>query len=158
MDDQATIPPQPPLSSSERSTLRARAHRLDPVVMISANGTSPAVLAEIDRSLAHHELIKIRVMDAERDERDALMATICERTGAQPVQHIGKILVVYRHNPNPPAAPKREEQPPPRKSIKPRRPLAARRGTSHSPGAGAAAPRRFVSEARRAMQRRGRSR
>ncbi len=85
-----------PLTTAARSALRARAHILDPVVMISANGLSDAVLAEIDRSLNHHALIKIRVLDADRPARQALLEQICARTGAAPVQHIGKILVVYR--------------------------------------------------------------
>lgn len=87
---------EPPLTSAARSALRARAHILDPVVMVSAKGLSDAVLAEIDRSLNHHALIKIRVLDAGRVERAALLDQICSRTGAAPIQHIGKILIVYR--------------------------------------------------------------
>jgi len=58
------------------------------------------VIAEIDRSLSSHELIKVRVK-ADRDEREVMLREICARTGAQPVQHIGKILVVFRRNPEP---------------------------------------------------------
>ena len=95
-----TIPsPQTPLTTAARSALRARAHALAPVVMISGRGLTDGVLAEINRSLTSHELIKIRVLDTDRIERDALLAEVCDRAGAQPVQHIGKILVVYRQNP-----------------------------------------------------------
>ncbi|MDT3736122.1 MAG: YhbY family RNA-binding protein [Denitratisoma sp.] len=91
------------LTSSQRSALRARAHSLHPVASISQNGLSNAVLAEIDRSLRAHELIKVRVYDVERDEREALLAEICNRLDAAPVQHIGNVLVVYRANPEAPA-------------------------------------------------------
>lgn len=69
-----------------------------------------AVLAEIDRGLKSHELIKVRVPGADRTEREAIFAEICSRTGAQPVQHIGKVLVLFRENPEGTAAfdPKRK--------------------------------------------------
>ena len=86
------------LSPAERQKLKGRAHRLDPVVMIGADGLSAAVIAEIDRALKSHELIKVRV-DADREEREAMLAEICAKTGAEPVQHIGKILVVFRQRP-----------------------------------------------------------
>jgi RNA-binding protein len=98
-DNQLDTIPTPPLSTAARSALRARAHALDPVVMISGRGLTDGVLAEINRSLTSHELIKIRVLDTDRAERDALLAEVCDRTGAQAVQHIGKILVVFRANP-----------------------------------------------------------
>ncbi|HUO44806.1 MAG TPA: ribosome assembly RNA-binding protein YhbY [Burkholderiales bacterium] len=93
------------LTSAARRALRARAHALRPTVMIGEAGLSLEVLAEIERSLQHHELIKIRVLGAGRDARDELASVICRETGAQPVQHIGRILVVYRENPPPPPPP-----------------------------------------------------
>lgn len=84
------------LSPAERSTLKARAHPLRPVVMIGIEGLSAAVLQEIDASLKAHELIKIKVDSDDPDERDDLMGTICANTGASAIQHIGKILVVFR--------------------------------------------------------------
>lgn len=89
------------LTASQRSALRARAHRLKPVVMVSGAGLSEAVVAEIDRCLTHHELIKIRVFGDDRRQREALLGEICSRVGALPVQHIGKILVVYRETSEP---------------------------------------------------------
>lgn len=89
------------LTANERSALRARAHRLKPVVIVSGAGLSEAVAAEIDRCLTHHELIKIRVFGDDRRQREALFEEICARAGAIPVQHIGKILVVYREAPLP---------------------------------------------------------
>lgn len=89
------------LTANERSALRARAHRLKPVVTVSGAGLSEAVVAEIDRCLTHHELIKIRVFGDDRRQREALLGEICSRVGALPVQHIGKILVVYRKTSEP---------------------------------------------------------
>lgn len=85
----------PSLTVSERKALKARAHGLDPVVIIGNGGLSAAVLAEIDRSLNSHDLIKIRA-SGEREEREAMLEKICETLDAAPVQHIGKVLVVYR--------------------------------------------------------------
>lgn len=84
------------LTAEERCALRARAHGLNPVVSISQNGLTEAVLKEIDASLKAHELIKIRVYGDDRDLRDAWLTEICEKLDAGPVQHIGKLLVVYR--------------------------------------------------------------
>jgi putative YhbY family RNA-binding protein len=87
----------PELTPALRRELKARAHALDPVVIIGSGGLSAQVLAEIDRSLKSHELIKVRI-NAQRSERDAAFQEICRQTGAQAVQHIGKILVLFREN------------------------------------------------------------
>jgi RNA-binding protein len=87
------------LTPSERRALRARAHHLRPVVIVGDAGLTPDVTREIDVSLRSHELIKIRVPGEERGSRKELISAICEATGAQPVQHIGKILVIYRPRP-----------------------------------------------------------
>ena len=91
------------LTSVEQQALRARAHSLNPVVMISEKGLSDNLLKEIDRSLSAHELIKIRVFGDDKAQRAQAMEAICSSVGAVPVQHIGKILVVYRKNPDHPA-------------------------------------------------------
>src|SRR2546423_15447224 len=88
-----------PLPPSRRSELRAQAHNLNPVVLIGDKGLTDEVIAEIDRALKAHELIKVRAAGGEREQRDAWMRAICERTAAEPVQQIGKVLVVYRENP-----------------------------------------------------------
>lgn len=87
------------LNAAERRALKARAHHLHPVVMVGDAGLSPAVLHEIDVNLGSHELIKIRVLGDDRGARAGLIADICTRLGAAPVQHIGKILVIYRPRP-----------------------------------------------------------
>jgi putative YhbY family RNA-binding protein len=104
------------LTTPERQALKARAHRLHPVVLIGADGLAPAVLAEVDRALTAHELIKLRVMGADRAARERLLAEVCAMTGAAPVQHIGRILVIYRERPEQPAP-----KPPPAPRPAPRR-------------------------------------
>ena len=86
------------LSPAERQKLKGKAHKLEPVVFVGGDGLTAGVIAEIDRSLKRHELIKVRV-SADRDEREAMLQEICEKTGAQRVQHIGKVLVLFRENP-----------------------------------------------------------
>jgi RNA-binding protein len=89
----------PVLTVTERLALKGRAHQLKPTVMIGNAGLTESVLKEIELTLKLHELIKIRVM-AERPEREAILAEICTKLNAAPVQHIGKILVVYLPNPD----------------------------------------------------------
>ncbi len=87
------------LSPAQRRTLRAAAHHLNPVVSISQKGLTPSVLAEIDRCLAAHELIKLRLYGIEREDRDALFMEICTALKCASVQHIGNLLVLWRENP-----------------------------------------------------------
>ena len=87
------------LSPIERKKLKARAHALDPIIHLGGKGLTEAVIAEIGRALAAHELIKVRAAGMERDAREAALAEICARLDAQPVQHIGKVLVIYRQKP-----------------------------------------------------------
>jgi len=104
-----------PLAPAERRALRARAHHLHPVVRIGEAGLTPAVLKEIDIALNSHELIKIRVSSDDRERRKRLPGEICTALDASPVQHIGKILVVFRPRPEPV-----EPKPAPRRGKKPR--------------------------------------
>lgn len=86
----------PDLTPAQRTFLRGEAHRLKPVAMIGVGGLTEAVMKEIDRSLAAHELIKVRVHNDDRPQREAWLATICAELGCAPVQHIGKLLLLYR--------------------------------------------------------------
>ena len=117
------------ITAEQRRSLRARAHALDPVVSISQNGLSESVLKEISRSLDSHELIKIRVYNDDRAVRDGYLTAICEQLGAAAVQHIGKLLVIWR------PAPERES---------PKTPTPARRH-----GAGRPNKRSFQGNTRR---------
>lgn len=87
------------LSPSQRRALRAAAHHLNPVVSISQKGLTPSVLAEIDRCLKAHELIKLRLYGIERDVRATLFGEICMALKCAEVQHIGNLLVLWRENP-----------------------------------------------------------
>jgi len=87
------------VNSADKKKLRAEAHPLNPVVMIGQSGLTAAVLAEIEQALNTHELIKIKIR-AERDERKLISEKICTATGAELIQTIGQIAVIYRLNPN----------------------------------------------------------
>ena len=84
------------LTPAQRKEHRAAAHHLDPVVAIGNEGLTPAVRKEADAALKAHGLIKVRVFGDDREARIEMYETICEKTGAAPVQHIGKLLVLYR--------------------------------------------------------------
>ena len=84
------------LSEKQRKHLRTLGHPLKPVVMIGTNGLTEAVLKELDQSIEHHELMKIRISVGDRDARDATIADICTRTGVELVQRIGNIALLFR--------------------------------------------------------------
>jgi putative YhbY family RNA-binding protein len=87
------------LTADQRKALRSQAHHLDPVVMIGNDGLSAAVHKELDAALTAHGLIKVRVLSDSREQRQALLADASDRLGAAPVQHIGKLLVLWRPPP-----------------------------------------------------------
>ena len=84
------------LSPAARSELRSEAHGLNPVVMIGEAGLTPAIIKETDAALKAHGLIKIRVFGDDREARIQYYETLCSELGAAPIQHIGKLLVLYR--------------------------------------------------------------
>ena len=84
------------LSATERREHRAAAHHLDPVVMIGAEGLTEGVVKAVDAALTAHGLVKVRASSPEREERDGMLATLADRLGAAPVQHIGRLLVLWR--------------------------------------------------------------
>lgn len=84
------------ISSSQRRFLRGLAHSLNPVVMIGQQGLTPSVVKEVKLSLEHHELIKIRVLGDDRELREQWLTQLCEELEAAPVQHLGKLLVIFK--------------------------------------------------------------
>jgi putative YhbY family RNA-binding protein len=134
------------LNPSDRRALRARAHKLHPVVSVGQHGLTPAVLHEIDVNLKAHELIKVRVFDDDRDARESLLSRICTELDAAPVQHIGKLLVLWR--PKPPEAVEAAKSTPqvrrPRTPLprSPARPPSAPGGRARRPPATPAGGRR----------------
>jgi RNA-binding protein len=87
------------LSGSDKRRLRAAAHGLSPIVIVAARGVTDSVVAETDRALRDHELIKVRVEIDDRDARRSAGSTLAERCAAEVAQTIGKIWVLYRANP-----------------------------------------------------------
>ncbi|MDO9226251.1 MAG: YhbY family RNA-binding protein [Pseudomonadota bacterium] len=84
------------LSVEQRKYLKALAHSLKPVVMIGAQGLSESVVREAGHALAAHELIKVRVLGDDRTAREAWFSELCAALDAAPVQHIGKLLLLYK--------------------------------------------------------------
>ena len=90
------------LTRKQEKALRTKARELKPVVLLGQKGLTDSVLAELDSSLKHHELIKVRIRSTDRDTRDLLISEICTRTGCDLVQKIGNCISIYRPNPDEP--------------------------------------------------------
>ncbi|GAB6033821.1 ribosome assembly RNA-binding protein YhbY [Galenea microaerophila] len=84
------------LSPTQIKYLRGLAHGLNPIVTIGNNGVTESVLAELDRSLAHHELLKVKIAAGEREDRKVVIDYLIQNSGASLVQAIGKTVVLYR--------------------------------------------------------------
>ena len=91
--------PQIQLTPAQRKVHRADAHHLDPVVLVGGDGLSPSVKKEIDSALNAHGLIKVRVFSDDRTAREAMFQSITGELSAAPIQHIGKLLVLWRPMP-----------------------------------------------------------
>ncbi len=106
------------LTTAERRAFRADAHHLDPVVMIGGDGLTPAVTKEADNALKAHGLIKIRVLGDDRTKREEIFAQLCDELGAAPIQHIGKLLVLWRPIPEKEAVENNESRMPGPREVK----------------------------------------
>lgn len=84
------------LRPAQRKEIRAQAHHLEPVVRIGGEGLTQAVIKETDAALKAHGLIKVRVFSDERDTREEMFAKLCDELNAAPIQHIGKLLILWR--------------------------------------------------------------
>ncbi|MPQ77020.1 ribosome assembly RNA-binding protein YhbY [Hydrogenovibrio sp. JE_KL2] len=84
------------LSIQQIKFLRGIAHGLNPVVTIGINGVTDSLMEEVESSLAHHELLKIKLAAAERDDRKTIIDHVVQQTGSQLVQSIGKVFVIFR--------------------------------------------------------------
>lgn len=87
------------LTTRERAHLKARAHALEPVVQTGSAGVTDKLIAEVDRALTAHELIKVKVASDDREERVAIGDQICARTDATAVHRVGKVLILWRPRP-----------------------------------------------------------
>jgi putative YhbY family RNA-binding protein len=95
MPDNPTMP-QINLTPAERKAIRSDAHHLDPVVLIGGDGLTDAVKKEVDAALKAHGLIKVRVFSDDRPQRESYLKTLADELNAAPIQHIGKLLVLWR--------------------------------------------------------------
>ncbi len=89
------------LTQEQKKQFKSIGHHLKPVVTIADNGLTEGVLAELDRALNDHELIKIQLRIAERDDRKAIIDDVCQKSSSLLVQSIGKVALIYRKNPQP---------------------------------------------------------
>lgn len=87
------------LTESQKKYLRGLGHGLKPLIMVGDAGLSDAVRAEYESTLSHHELIKVSVRVGDRKSRDAIIADLCESSGAVLVQRVGNMALLYRENP-----------------------------------------------------------
>jgi putative YhbY family RNA-binding protein len=102
------------LTPAQRKVHRAEAHHLDPVVMIGGGGLTDAVKKETDAALNAHSLIKVRVFSDDRVAREAMFQTLADDLNAAPIQHIGKLLVLWRPAPVKEKTPDEDRMPGPK--------------------------------------------
>jgi RNA-binding protein len=88
------------LSEAQKKYLRGLGHGLKPLIMVGDAGLSESLLVEFESTLAHHELIKVRVRAGDRKARDAIIEEMCARSGAALVQRVGNMALLYRENPD----------------------------------------------------------
>lgn len=85
-----------PLTEQEKKRLRGLGHQLKPVITVGIGGLSSSLLEEFENSLEHHELMKVRVNTGSRDERNTAIRRLCEYSGAQLIQRIGNVGLLFR--------------------------------------------------------------
>jgi RNA-binding protein len=83
------------LTDEQKKKLRGLGHQLKPVIIVGAGGVSASLLEEFDRSLAHHELMKVKFNVGDRDERDRMIGELCEHSRALLVQRVGNIALLF---------------------------------------------------------------
>jgi len=91
-----------PLTEPQRKYLRRLGHDRDPVVLVGQGGISPNLIAELDRALDDHELVKVRARVGDRETRDTILQELATSTGSELVQRIGHVALYYRRNPDEP--------------------------------------------------------
>jgi RNA-binding protein len=91
-----------PLSSNQKRFLRGIAHGLDPVIMVGQKGLTPTLLKELDGALAHHELVKVKLADADREDRAETIEALRDASKSEVVQTIGRTACFFRRNPKQP--------------------------------------------------------
>ncbi len=84
------------LTAAQRKHLKALAHKRKPVVLVGNAGVTDAVIKETERAIERHELLKVRLPAIERDERSEMAQKLGDAVGAELVQEIGRVAVLYR--------------------------------------------------------------
>ena len=90
-----------PLEAAQKKNLRGQAHHLKPVVTVADKGLSESVVAEIERALNDHELIKVKLR-SEREQRKTWILSIATQCKAELVHSIGQVACFYRKHPEKP--------------------------------------------------------
>ncbi|MFF7710518.1 ribosome assembly RNA-binding protein YhbY [Pseudomonas sp. NPDC007930] len=90
-----------PLTPEQKKQYKSIGHHLKPVLIVAENGLTEGVIAELERALGDHELIKVKFNIMEREDRIETIAALCKAGRAELVQTIGKMALVYRKNPQP---------------------------------------------------------
>lgn len=91
-----------PLTQGQIKQLRALGHQLKPLVLAGQSGITQGLIDELSNTLEHHELVKVRLSGAEREERDAMAQTLAEQTSSSIIQRIGHMALLFRRNPKKP--------------------------------------------------------
>ena len=86
------------LNEHQKKFLRGLGHQLKPLIIVGDAGLSDSLLAEFESTLAHHELIKVRVRTGDRDARDEIIERLCAKSSAQLIQRIGNVALLFRQN------------------------------------------------------------
>ncbi len=84
------------LTEQQKKHLRGLGHKLKPVIMVGSKGLSKALLDEFERSIAHHELIKVKLSVGDHETRDQAIAALCEHSHAQLIQRVGNMALLFR--------------------------------------------------------------
>ena len=84
------------IATAQKRYLRTLAHTIKPVILVGAKGVTPALLAELNNALEHHELIKVKIAAEDRDERDAWVAGIVKGADAALIQRVGNVATMFR--------------------------------------------------------------
>ena len=91
-----------PLNTAHRTHLRRLGHALEPIVLVGQNGIGPNLVAELERALHDHELVKVRARVGDRALRDEILDDLAGKTGAEIIQRVGHVALYYRRNPDRP--------------------------------------------------------
>lgn len=87
------------MNTAQKQALKAKAHHLNPIILLGAKGLTDAVIEETNQALLTHELIKVKLSGSEKEERPLMIETLCQALHAECIQKIGYIVVLYRKNP-----------------------------------------------------------